>query len=132
METTAGAIVTGGSQGIGFAIAEALLKRGMRVAITGRDPGRLDAAAQRLAAGDRVVRLAADVGDAKAARALVDQATAALGGLDVLVNNAGVGLFGNVSDFSVEDWDRVVATNVSGVFYCTRAAIPHLRRRGEG
>jgi 3-oxoacyl-[acyl-carrier protein] reductase len=132
METTAGAIVTGGSQGIGYAIAEALLKRGMRVAITGRDVGRLAAAAQRLAAGDRVLRLAGDVGDATAARALVDQAAAAFGGLDVLVNNAGIGLFGNVSDFSVEDWDRLVATNVSGVFYCTRAAIPHLRRRGGG
>jgi 3-oxoacyl-[acyl-carrier protein] reductase len=132
METAAGAIVTGGSQGIGFAIAEALLKRGMKVAITGRDAGRLDAAAQRLAAGDCVLRLAGDVGDAKAARALVDQAAAAFGGLDVLVNNAGVGLFGNVSDFPVEDWDRLVATNVSGVFYCTRAAIPHLRRRGGG
>ena len=132
METTAGAIVTGGSQGIGYAIAEALLKRGMRVAITGRDAGRLAAAAQRLAAGDRVLRLAGDVGDAEAARTLVDQAAAAFGGLDVLVNNAGIGLFGNVSDFSVEDWDRLVATNVSGVFYCTRAAIPHLRRRGGG
>ncbi|HEX2443541.1 MAG TPA: SDR family oxidoreductase [Vicinamibacterales bacterium] len=132
METTAGAIVTGGSQGIGYAIAEALLKRGMRVAITGRDAGRLAAAAQRLGAGDRVLRLAGDVGDATVAQALVDQAAAAFGGLDVLVNNAGIGLFGNVSDFSVEDWDRLVATNVSGVFYCTRAAIPHLRRRGGG
>jgi NAD(P)-dependent dehydrogenase (short-subunit alcohol dehydrogenase family) len=62
----------------------------------------------------------------------VDQAAAAFGGLDVLVNNAGVGMFGNVADFSVEDWDRLVATNLSGVFYCTRAAIPHLRRRGGG
>jgi NAD(P)-dependent dehydrogenase (short-subunit alcohol dehydrogenase family) len=126
------AIVTGGSQGIGFSIAEALLKQGMRVAITGRDAGRLDAAAQRLAAGDRVLRLAGDVGDAKAAQALVNQAAEAFSGLDALVNNAGVGLFGNVSDFSVEDWDRLVATNLSGVFYCTRAAIPHLRRRGGG
>jgi NAD(P)-dependent dehydrogenase (short-subunit alcohol dehydrogenase family) len=126
------AIVTGGSQGIGFAIAEALLKQGLKVAITGRDAGRLDAAAQRLAAGDRLLRLAGDVGDARAAQTLVDQAAEAFGGLDALVNNAGIGLFGNVSDFSVEDWDRLVATNLSGVFYCTRAAIPHLRRRGGG
>jgi NAD(P)-dependent dehydrogenase (short-subunit alcohol dehydrogenase family) len=124
------ALVTGGSRGIGFAIAEALSSRGARVAIGGRDESRLVAATQRL--GDRAQAIQGDVGDPRAAQALVDGAAAALGGLDILVNNAGVGLFGNVADMNPDDWNQVLTTNLSGVFYCTRAAIPHLRIRGGG
>jgi 3-oxoacyl-[acyl-carrier protein] reductase len=122
------ALVTGGSRGIGFAIAEALSSRGARVAIGGRDESRLIAACQRL--GDSALAIQGDVSDPRAAQALVDGAAAGLGGLDILVNNAGVGLFANVADMNPDDWNTVLTTNLSGVFYCTRAAIPHLRTRG--
>jgi NAD(P)-dependent dehydrogenase (short-subunit alcohol dehydrogenase family) len=74
----------------------------------------------------------ADVREPADAQRLVDETVRRFGGLDVLVNNAGVGMFGNVADMSVDDWRRIIDTNLSGVFYCTRAALPELRRRGGG
>jgi len=123
-------IVTGGSKGIGLAIAHALLAAGGQVAISGRDDAALTQAAQALGAGALAVR--ADVRDPADAERLVAETVRRFGGLDVLVNNAGVGRFANVADMSVEDWRLIVDTNLSGVFYCTRAALPELRRRGGG
>ena len=74
----------------------------------------------------------ADVGNPDDARRLIDAAVARFGGLDVLVNNAGVGHFANVADMSTGDWQKVIDTNLSGVFYCCAAALPHLKRRGGG
>jgi NAD(P)-dependent dehydrogenase (short-subunit alcohol dehydrogenase family) len=127
------AVVTGGSRGIGFAIAKALADAGAAVAITGRDQSHLDTAVSRLtSAGARVVGERADVREeAEAARA-IDRAAESFGGLDILVNNAGVGVFANVADMSIDQWREVIETNLSGVFYCCHAAIPHLRRRGGG
>jgi NADP-dependent 3-hydroxy acid dehydrogenase YdfG len=125
------AVVTGGSRGIGFAIAEALVSKGARVVITGRDEQQLDAAARQLAAAS-VHTVRADVRDAGEAARSIDAAVDRFGGLDVLVNNAGVGMFGNVADMSAADWQRVIETNLSGVFYTCHAAIPVLRRRGGG
>ena len=124
------AIVTGGSKGIGLAIARALGERGAEVAISGRNEGDLKQAAQAL--GSRVLTVRADVRDPEAAQTLVDETVRRFGGLDVLVNNAGVGRFGNVADMSVEAWREILDTNLSGVFYCTRAALPEMRRRGGG
>jgi NAD(P)-dependent dehydrogenase (short-subunit alcohol dehydrogenase family) len=117
------AIVTGGSKGIGLAIARAFLDRGMQVTITGRN---------LLSGGADVLTVAADVRIPDDAQRAVDETVARFGGLDVLVNNAGIGRFANVADMSIETWREVIDTNLSGVFYCTHAALPELRRRGGG
>jgi NAD(P)-dependent dehydrogenase (short-subunit alcohol dehydrogenase family) len=125
-------IVTGGSQGIGLAIARALLARGGQVVIAARRDAELQTAAQALAAPDRVHTVRADVREPADAERLVAETVRRFGGVDVLVNNAGVGRFASVADMSVEDWRQVIDTNLSGVFYCTRAALPEMKRRGGG
>ena len=124
------AVVTGGSRGIGRAIAEALLERGARVTIGAATPARVEQAVAELGAKaeGRVRGVVCDVRDPDQCRDLIDGAAAAFGRLDVLVNNAGVGIFGSVATLSVEEWRQVIDTNLSGVFYCSRAAIPHLER----
>lgn len=130
------ALVTGGSRGIGFAIAEALVKAGDSVAITGTSAAGVGQAATALAerGGDeaRVLPLACDVRDRASVEAAVHQVVSGFGGLDVLVNNAGVGVGAPIAELSEDEWDRIVGTNLTGVFHCTKAAIPHLRRRGGG
>ena len=124
------ALVTGGSRGIGFAIARALTDAGTVVAITGRDPAALDAARGKL--GGRTLALHADVQNELDATKAVEETASKLGGLDVLVNNAGVGVFAAVADMTPAQWRQVIETNLNGVFYCSHAAIPHLRARGGG
>ena len=124
------ALVTGGSRGIGQAIARALVAHGASVAITGRTAGDLARAASEL--GSAALAVEADVRDSRDAARAVNEAATRFGGLDILVNNAGVGLFGNVVDLPDEEWQSVFQTNLSGVFYCCRAAIPHLKKRGGG
>jgi 3-oxoacyl-[acyl-carrier protein] reductase len=129
------AIVTGGSRGIGLAIAAALLKDGAAVVITGLKKANLDAAVADLArAGDasRVHGVVADVRDRAAVDALVADTEKRFGRLDILVNNAGLGVFADVAAMTDEDWRRQIDTNLTGVFYCTRASIPAMRRAGGG
>ncbi len=126
------AIVTGGSRGIGLSIARALAGAGASVAITGRDQSHLDAAREALGAAAGILAIRADVRSPEQAASAVEQAARAFGGLDILVNNAGVGLFANVADMSVDRWQQVIDTNLSGVFYCCHGAIPHLKQRGGG
>jgi len=128
------AIVTGGSRGIGFAIAKALLARGMRVTITGRDAESLANAANALddAAGDRILTFAADVAELEHVRQLVQRTVDRWGGLDVLVNNAGIGGFSPIADMTPQMWNAIIGTNLTGVYYCCHTAIPHLRKRGGG
>lgn len=132
------AIVTGGARGIGRAVAESLLRRGADVLIAGRSAGSLAGAAAELselagsAGAGRLETVAADVRRPADAARLIATADDRFGGVDILINNAGVGHFEAVADQSLEDWAQVIETNLSGVFYCCRAAIPLLRRRGGG
>jgi 3-oxoacyl-[acyl-carrier protein] reductase len=128
------AIVTGGSRGIGLAIARALLAEGAQVTITGLDEAHLSAARRQLegAGPGSVEALRADVRRYDDVRHAVDATVARFGGLDYLVNNAGVGVFADVADMTPEQWARVIDTNLTGVFYACHAALPHLRKRGGG
>lgn len=130
------AIVTGGSRGIGRAIAAALLQKGVHVAIGGIHKDHLEKAEAELTrvatAGARVLIFAADVRDQLAVQSLIDETARRQGGIDILVNNAGVGWFGSLESQGHDDWRRVMDTNVTGIFNCCKAAIPHLRRRGGG
>jgi NAD(P)-dependent dehydrogenase (short-subunit alcohol dehydrogenase family) len=113
------ALVTGGGSGIGHAAAELLLERGARVAVLDRDVSR---------APERAQRIVCDVTDDEAVRAAVEEAAGLLGGLDVVVNNAGVGAQGTVEANDDEEWHRVFDVNVVGMVRVARAALPHLRR----
>ena len=126
--------MTGGSRGIGLAIARALVAQGVHVAVTGRDETHLSSARPRLeAAGPGSVEtLRADVRSYPEMERAVAATAARFGGLDILVNNAGVGLFVEVADMTPEQWSEVIDTNLTGVFHACHAALPHLRRRGGG
>jgi 3-oxoacyl-[acyl-carrier protein] reductase len=128
------AIVTGGTKGIGRAIAEALLGEGMNVCIGARSMDEIESAVRELDAENegRVTGAACDVRSYEEAEALVAHAVGEFGGVDVLVNNAGVGLFKTVEETSPEEFRAVLETNLFGVFYCCRAAIPEMKRRGGG
>ena len=128
------ALVTGGSRGIGLAIAKSLIAEGVQVAVTGRDAAHLSAARPQLdAAGPSSVEtLQADVRSYEDVKRAVDATVARFGGLDILVNNAGVGIFKDVASMTPEEWSEVIDTNLTGVFHACHAALPHLRRRGGG
>lgn len=126
------AIVTGATRGIGRAIAKALAEAGASVAICGRDQTHVDKAVRELSAetGAKVVGKAADVSRAGDVADFFHFVDDALGPFDILVNNAGVGVFRPTADLSIDDWHRVIDTNLTGVFYCCHEALPRLRNRG--
>lgn len=113
------AIVTGGASGIGAAVTAALLDRGARVAVLDLHPTGLP----ETASGYRC-----DVGDRRSVDAAVEAAARSMGGIDVVVNNAGMGAIGTVADHDDEEWLRVLGVNVVGIARVSRAALPHLRR----
>ncbi len=122
------ALVTGAGSGIGRAIARRLAADGYHVAVNDVDP----ASASRAAAEVGGVPVAADVGDRADAGRLVAEAVAALGRLDLLVNNAGVCRLGAIADYPEADWRATFRVNVDGVFFCCQAALPHMVRRRRG
>jgi NAD(P)-dependent dehydrogenase (short-subunit alcohol dehydrogenase family) len=136
METLTGkvAFVTGGSRGIGLAIARALVAEGVQVTITGTNESHLAKARREIeAAGPGAVEsLRGDVRRYDEVERAVSATVTRFGGLDFLINNAGVGVFAEVAEMSPEDWNRVIETNLTGVFNACHIAIPHLRRRGGG
>ena len=128
------AVVTGSSKGIGYAIAEALVRAGASVMVSARHAEEVSAAAARLNAlgPGRASGVSCDVRRPEAVAELIRRTVAEFGGLDILVNNAGVGYFAPAAELSIERWQQTIETNLSGVFYCCREAIPHLRRQGGG
>jgi len=127
------ALVTGGSRGIGLAIARQFGLMGAKVAICARDRQSLDASAAVLRGeGLAVLPVTADVSASDDVASLVGQVTQSFGPLDIVVNNAGVGIFGPGQDASEQDWDRVLDINLKGVFLVCRAVAPVMIRRRTG
>jgi NAD(P)-dependent dehydrogenase (short-subunit alcohol dehydrogenase family) len=125
------ALVTGASRGIGLALATGLARFGADVAVTARDPARLEGCAAAIRAmGRRAVPVPMDTRSVQAVRAGVAEAAAALGRLDILVNNAGMEQVCPSLEVEEELWDRIVDTNLKGAFFCARAAAR--RMQGEG
>jgi NAD(P)-dependent dehydrogenase (short-subunit alcohol dehydrogenase family) len=124
------AIVTGATKGIGLAIAERMVNEGMSVVVSARTEADVRAVADRL--GDNAHGVPCDVADPDACERMVETAVDHFGRLDVLVNNAGLGIFKPISDLTLEEWRLQIDVNLGGVFYCSKAALPHLSASGDG
>jgi NAD(P)-dependent dehydrogenase (short-subunit alcohol dehydrogenase family) len=128
------AIVTGGSRGIGLAIAHALVAEGANVASTARTESHLSAARPSIEGSGpgAVEALRADVRRYADVDKAITAVVARFGGLDILINNAGIGQFADVADMTPDQWSEVIDTNLTGVFHACHAALPHMKRRGGG
>jgi clavulanate-9-aldehyde reducatase len=127
------AVVTGASSGIGEATAEALAREGATVAVAARRLDRLEELAKRISdEGGRAETFEVDVADEDQARGLILDAEEKLGGLDILINNAGLMLLGPVQGADTEEWRRMVDVNCLGLLYCTHAALPVMQQRRGG
>ena len=127
------ALVTGGARGIGAALAQALAEAGADVAITTRDPARIEPALARLReTGVRAIALDTDVTDADAVKSMVEHVTAELGAIDVLVNNAGISIGAPALETTDDAWNLVVDTNLTGVWRCCREVGKQMVARGTG
>lgn len=126
------AIVTGASSGIGLAIARRLLAEGWNVVGNARSDARLKEAASQLGAGDRFAGVAGDIADPRTAQAVADEAVSRFGGIDALVNNAGIFLPKPFVEFTPEEVEQQIATNVKGTIFASQAAARHMIGRGAG
>ena len=126
-------VVTGASSGIGAATAARLAEAGAAVALAARRDDRIEELAKQIeSGGGRAIAVKTDVTDEAQANSLIETARSELGGLDVLVNNAGVMLLGPVAGADTEEWRRMVNVNLLGLFYCTHAALPIMGEQGSG
>ena len=128
------AIVTGATRGIGRGIAEALAREGVRVCISARKESEVEEAVEALNKldGGKAIGFVCDVRDHAQVKSLFERATAALGGVDILINNAGIGIFAPVEEMAPETFRAILETNLFGVFYCCHEAIPLMKQRGGG
>ena len=128
------AIVTGGSKGIGFGIAQALVREGMQVSISARKQNEIDTAVAQLnqIGPGKAIGTLCNVRDYEQVKSYLENTAAQLGGVDVLVNNAGIGIFETVEATTPEDFRAVLETNLFGVFYCCHVTIPLMKKRGGG
>ncbi|KAB2656033.1 SDR family oxidoreductase [Brucella tritici] len=127
------ALITGSSQGIGFALARGLAEHGATVIINGRDRTKVDAAVALLEKeGHTIFASAFDVTDAEEVRAAIDGIEGEIGALDILVNNAGMQYRAPLEDFPIEKWQQLLGTNISSAFYAGQAAARHMIARGRG
>lgn len=124
------ALVTGGNGGIGLGIARGLAQAGANVAIAGRNEAKNQAALKALGAG--ALAVSGDVNDAAAVKRMVAEAVKAFGGLDILVANAGINIRKAPQEYALEEWHRIMDTNLTSVFACCQAAYPEMQRRGGG
>ncbi len=126
------ALVTGAARGIGLAAAKCFLKEGWKVALLDIQQDLLTKAVASLDAKDHTLALPCDVSDPQQVKAAFAQIDARFGRLDALVNNAGIAVFKSILDTTVEEWNRVLAVNLTGPFLCTQAAAPLMQRHGRG
>ncbi len=126
------ALITGGSKGIGYGVAEALVREGVNVTITARNQSEVEGAAKALTeqGPGRALGLACNVRSHEEQVAVVEQTVAEFGGLDALVANAGVGHFASISEMTAEQWSDVIDTNLTGVFYSVKASLDALKEGG--
>ncbi len=127
------AVVTGGTKGIGYAIAEALLKVGAKVFICARNKSELKHALEKLSGLGKVEGEVCDVRSEDQVRQMLEECVRVFGGVDILLNNAGIGIISKtVEEMSAEDFEQTLQTNLFGVFYACHHAIPLLKKRGGG
>lgn len=127
------ALITGGTKGIGYAIAERLLEAGANVFLCSRTVADVETALEKLALKGRVVGRSCDVRDADQVRSTLADCERVLGGIDILVNNAGIGIMGKtVEELTPDEFRRTLETNLFGVYYACHYAVPLLRKRGGG
>ena len=127
------AVVTGGTKGIGYAIAESLLKNGVKIFVCARDKSELRRALEKLSAFGNVEGEICDVRSETQVRMMLEECVRVFGGIDILVNNAGIGIIGKtVEEMSAEEFEQTLQTNLFGVFYGCHHAIPFLKKRGGG
>jgi 3-oxoacyl-[acyl-carrier protein] reductase len=127
------AVITGSSQGIGYAIALALAREGCNVALSARGQERLDAAVRDMQAqGVKAAGIVADLATEEGCKQFVDGAVRALGGIDILVNNVGGMIPGTLESLTSEHWNKVLSVNVMAAVYTTKYALPHVKRSSMG
>lgn len=126
------AVITGGARGIGYAVAQQLLAEGVRVAFCARRQASVDDAVATLSPAANVLGVPADVSNLDDVRRFIATVLRTFGGIDILINNAGIRTYKSVMDLDPADWDRMLAVNLSGAYYCTHEVLPVMKARGGG